>query len=109
MAGSLGTQGRPVILLETERLRLRRCTPDDLDALVELDADPEVMRYISFGEPTPREYYAQVILPRWLAQYATTPLIGHWIAETRDARPGGRASRPRAAGRWWRTASSARA
>jgi RimJ/RimL family protein N-acetyltransferase len=84
MAGSLGTRGRPVILLETGRLRLRRCTADDLDALVELDSDPEVMRYISFGEPTPREYYAQVILPRWLAQYETTPLIGYWVAETRD-------------------------
>jgi len=84
MARSPGTQGRPVILLETERLRLRRCAPDDLDALVELDADPEVMRYISFGEPTPRDYYAKVILPRWLAQYEATPLIGYWLAELRD-------------------------
>jgi RimJ/RimL family protein N-acetyltransferase len=84
MTGSPGAQEAPFILLETERLRLRRCTPRDLDALVELDADPEVMRYISFGEPTPREDYAQVILPRWLAQYAATPLIGYWLAELRD-------------------------
>ncbi len=41
------------------------------------------MRYISFGEPTPREDYAQVILPRWLAQYEATPLIGYWLAELR--------------------------
>jgi ribosomal-protein-alanine N-acetyltransferase len=33
-------------MLETERLVLRRFTPDDLDELVALRADPEVMRYI---------------------------------------------------------------
>ena len=44
-----------MILLETPRLRLRRFTADDVDRLVELDSDPEVMRYITFGEPTPRE------------------------------------------------------
>jgi RimJ/RimL family protein N-acetyltransferase len=40
---------------ETERLRLRRLTADDLDALVELDSDPEAMRYLTGGQPTPRE------------------------------------------------------
>jgi RimJ/RimL family protein N-acetyltransferase len=43
------------ILLETGRLRLRRFGVDDVDLLVELDADPEVMRYVTFGAPTPRE------------------------------------------------------
>ena len=73
----------PVILLETTRLRLRRIVPGDLDRLVDLDADPEVMRFISFGEPTPRERYEQVILPRLLASYGANPLLGYWIAETR--------------------------
>ena len=80
----MGGNAGPVILLETTRLRLRRIVPDDLDRLVELDADPEVMRYISFGEPTPRERYEQVILPRLLASYSAHPLLGYWIAETRD-------------------------
>jgi RimJ/RimL family protein N-acetyltransferase len=33
-------------MIETERLALRRFTPDDLDKLAGLRADPEVMRYI---------------------------------------------------------------
>jgi RimJ/RimL family protein N-acetyltransferase len=35
------------IVLETERLILRRFTGDDVDHLVELDSDPEVMRYLT--------------------------------------------------------------
>lgn len=57
--------------------------PADLDALVELDADPQVMRYISYGKPTPRARYEQDYLPRFLAYYTSTPLLGYWIAETR--------------------------
>jgi RimJ/RimL family protein N-acetyltransferase len=71
------------ILLETQRLRLRRFTPDDLDALVELDSDPQVMRYITFGTPTPRAVYEEVILPRWLGIHAATPLLGYFAAEDR--------------------------
>ena len=43
------------MLLETARLRLRPFTADDVDRLVELDSDPEVMRYITYGVPTPRD------------------------------------------------------
>ncbi|MCA9708344.1 MAG: GNAT family N-acetyltransferase [Myxococcales bacterium] len=53
--------------LSTERLRLVRLQADDLDHLVALDADPEVMRYISGGEPNSRERYEQELLPRMLA------------------------------------------
>jgi RimJ/RimL family protein N-acetyltransferase len=53
--------------LETDRLRLRQFTRNDIDLLVELDSDPEVMRYITFGVPTPRASYADVFLPRWCA------------------------------------------
>jgi RimJ/RimL family protein N-acetyltransferase len=73
----------PVILLETARLRLRRCVPDDIDRLVELDSDPEVMRYITYGVPTTRERYERQILPRWFALHAEHPLLGYWAAETR--------------------------
>jgi RimJ/RimL family protein N-acetyltransferase len=41
-----------MILLETARLRLRRFSERDIERLVELDSDPEVMRYITYGEPT---------------------------------------------------------
>jgi RimJ/RimL family protein N-acetyltransferase len=42
------------MLLDTDRLRLRYFTAVDVDRLVDLDSDPEVMRYITFGAPTPR-------------------------------------------------------
>jgi hypothetical protein len=42
------------VFLETERLVLRRFTPEDVDLLVELDGDPEVMRYLTGGAPPPR-------------------------------------------------------
>jgi len=72
-----------VILLETARLRLRRFERGDLDRLVELDSDPEVMRYVTYGVPTPRERYERDILPRWLASYEEAPLLGYWAAESK--------------------------
>jgi RimJ/RimL family protein N-acetyltransferase len=73
------------ILLETARLRLRRFTLDDVDLLVELDSDPAVMRYLTFGVPTPREAYADIYVPRWLAIYAAQPQLGYFAAENRDS------------------------
>ncbi len=56
------------ILLETERLRLRRFVAADADLLVALDADPEVMRYITYGKPTPRAAVLYAITrPEWVA------------------------------------------
>ena len=72
------------ILLETGRLRLRRFTIEDVDLLVALDSDPEVMRFITYGVPTPRATYADVILPRWFALYESSPLLGYWAAEDRE-------------------------
>jgi RimJ/RimL family protein N-acetyltransferase len=84
MSGKMGAQEGDSILLETPRLRLRRFGPADIDRLVELDSDPEVMRYISYGVATPRERYESEIMPRWLALYASSPLLGYWAAELRD-------------------------
>jgi RimJ/RimL family protein N-acetyltransferase len=72
-----------MILLETDRLRLRRFASDDIDRLVELDSDPEVMRYLTWGEPSPREWYVDEVMPRWLARYEATPQLGHFAAEDR--------------------------
>ena len=72
-----------MILLETERLRFRRFEPADIDRLVELDSDPEVMKYITYGQPTPRERYEREIIPRWLSFQETMPLLGYWAAESR--------------------------
>lgn len=69
------------VYLETERLVLRRFTSDDVDNLVELDADPDVMHFISGGRPTPRTDIERVILPRWLSYYTQAPGIGFWAAQ----------------------------
>lgn len=50
-----GHNGQVIELIETERLRLEPVTLDDIDLMVELDSDPEVMRYITGGKPTPRD------------------------------------------------------
>jgi len=73
-----------MILLETARLRLRRFCAEDADLLVDLDSDPEVMRHITYGAPTPRAAYTEVYLPRWFRIYEEQPLLGYWAAERLD-------------------------
>jgi RimJ/RimL family protein N-acetyltransferase len=73
------------ILLQTPRLLLRQFTLDDADRLVELDSDPEVMRFISKGQPTPLARYRDDLLPRWIAGYATDPHRGFWAAHAADS------------------------
>ena len=66
--------------LETERLTLRRFTPVDADNLYDLDADPEVMRFLSGGTSTPRDVIENDILPRFLRSYEAGPGFGYWAA-----------------------------
>ena len=68
------------MLLETERLLLRRFTDDDADNLFELDSDPEVMRFLSGGEPTPRTVIEHDILPRFMHVDERFPGFGFWAA-----------------------------
>jgi len=70
--------------LETKRLRLRRFTREDVDRLVELDSDPEVMRYLTGGKPTPRDEVENVILPRILSFYERFGGLGYWVAEEKS-------------------------
>lgn len=67
--------------LETDRLRLRRFTPDDLDALYELDGDPDVIRWTNLdGRRAPYAFYRDVLLPRNLAYYTQYAGYGYWVA-----------------------------
>lgn len=68
------------IFLETERLILRRFTVDDVDDLVDLDSDPEVMRYVSGGPSTPREEIERDHIPAYLAYYQQYEGYGFWAA-----------------------------
>ena len=74
---------RPGVVLETARLYLRRLTPADAPLLHALDSDPEVMRYISKGRPTPLHVIAEQKLPRWLRYYDEAPWRGFWAAHER--------------------------
>ena len=73
------------VYLETERLKLRRFTADDVDDLVELDSDPDVMRFINGGRPTPREEIEKDVLPAFLAYYERDEGYGFWAAVEKSA------------------------
>lgn len=66
--------------LETRRLVLRQFTEADLDNLCELDGDPDVMRFISGGVPTPREEIRSRILPWFMSFYRDGGAFGFWAA-----------------------------
>jgi RimJ/RimL family protein N-acetyltransferase len=72
------------ILMQTERLILRRFTMADADQLYYLDNDPEVMRYINGGTPTPREVVENDLLPVFLCYDERTPGYGFWSALDKD-------------------------
>ncbi|GLY65337.1 GNAT family N-acetyltransferase [Amycolatopsis taiwanensis] len=67
--------------LETERLVLRPFTAADADHLLELDNDPDVMRFINGGRPTSRETIRTQTLPRLLHDYPCFGTRGYWATE----------------------------
>ncbi|UED83326.1 GNAT family N-acetyltransferase [Streptomyces profundus] len=69
--------------LETDRLALRPFSEDDLDHLVDLDGDPEVLRFINGGRPNSRETLRDRSLPRLLRVHPCWGTPGHWAAEER--------------------------
>lgn len=74
------------VVLETDRLTLRRFADTAADAalLLDLDADPEVMRYVGpFGLPT-ADAYQDRIRTVWLPQYAR-PGQGFFAAHDRPS------------------------
>jgi RimJ/RimL family protein N-acetyltransferase len=74
------------VVLETPRLVLRQFTLDDVDKLFSLNGDPDVMRYLTGGEPTPREEIRDRIIPRHLSVYERLDGLGTWAAESAGAR-----------------------
>lgn len=59
---------------------LRWFTEADVDNLVDLDGDPDVMRYLNGGKPTSRAFIEQTTLPRILHQYEHYAAFGTWAA-----------------------------
>ena len=68
------------VFLETDRLVLRRFTSADADDLVSLDADPDVMRFVTGGVPTSREEIENEVLPAFLGYYQRYEGYGFWAA-----------------------------
>ncbi|OLB80026.1 MAG: GNAT family N-acetyltransferase [Actinobacteria bacterium 13_2_20CM_2_71_6] len=68
------------VFLETDRLILRRFTQADVDNLVDLDSDPDVMRFLTGGRPTPRHVVENELLPRLFAEYNSFAGSGRWAA-----------------------------
>jgi len=67
--------------LVTSRLRLRRFTADDVEHLVSLDADPDVMRYVTGGVTTSRREIEDEVLPAFLGYQERGSMYGFWAAE----------------------------
>jgi RimJ/RimL family protein N-acetyltransferase len=80
--GSVAAPGGQVVqvFLETERLVLRRFTVADAGDLVSLDADPDVMRFVTGGVPTSREEIENEFLPAFLGYYQRYEGFGFWAA-----------------------------
>ena len=73
------------IAFQTARLYFRPIVAGDAQLLCELDSDPEVMRFISKGVPTPLDKIENDIMPRILSQFRVWPPQGFWIAHVRDS------------------------
>ena len=71
-----------VAVLVTERLVLRQFTAADAGALLTLDGDPRVMRFIDRRIKSRAEIETEV-LPRFLAYYAAYRDFGFWAAQDR--------------------------
>lgn len=72
------------VFLETDRLVLRPFTEADVPALLALDNDPEVMRFINGGRPTTAESIRERTLPRLLHDHPSTGTRGFWAAEEKE-------------------------
>jgi len=79
-ADASGGHAVPVIYLTTRRLRLRQFTTDDVDALVELNSDPDVMRFLTGGKPISREEIEGEVLPSYLRAHECSADFGVWSA-----------------------------
>ncbi|HET7657742.1 MAG TPA: GNAT family N-acetyltransferase [Bacillales bacterium] len=64
-------------MIETERIRFRKYTKDDLDFFASLWSNPEVVRYIGNGEPKSRQEAAER-LERWINVYESG--LGMYLA-----------------------------
>lgn len=75
----------PAAFLETDRMFFRQFRDADARLLFELDSDPEVMRFITKGKPTPLARIQSEFIPKFLDYYRRTPPQGFWAAHLRES------------------------
>jgi [ribosomal protein S5]-alanine N-acetyltransferase len=73
------------VFLETERLILREFTEDDADRLLDLDSDPEVMRYLLLPGLPDRAAYVEHIRKSYRPYYVAGEGHGFWAALDQSA------------------------
>lgn len=73
------------VYIKTPRLILREFSEADVDNLVDLDSDPKVTLYINGGEPTPRDYVVEQVMPRIMQYYKSLDRQGIWAAIERTS------------------------
>ena len=92
------------VLPETERMVLRRFTEAGVDVLSDLESDPEVVRFLNGGKPTPRGVIRNETPPRFLDHYGRFVRFGCRAAIEKsrgvflgrfEFRPRGAAAQPR--------------
>ena len=67
-----------VVHLRTERLVMRRFTNDDGELIVDLDSDPEVVRWVGNTEPTTLAVFENRIWPNISRASRIDPNHGYW-------------------------------
>lgn len=85
---SLEIHREPVLMsleLKTDRFNLKPVGSNDIDYFLDLDSDPEVMRYLTNGVPSTREQ-AQAALDRVATVFQNNHgKFGVWLAFTKDS------------------------
>jgi RimJ/RimL family protein N-acetyltransferase len=75
------TTRTPLTIPPSARLRFRLMDAGDADLLFDLDQDPEVMRFLNEGKPTPRNEIEYYFIPRMLAFTNAATGCGMWAVE----------------------------
>lgn len=76
---------RDVVWLQTPRLILRELRERDVPSLVELDADPEVVRYVHLSEPTTPQRAWEWVRSVTTRFYESLPGFGFWAVIERES------------------------
>lgn len=74
----------PEVYLETARVRLRQLAEGDVERLVELNSDPDVMRYLG-GAPAPREEAEAGVARTRMYRERYGGRLGVFTAESRES------------------------